>query len=161
MSKRRKRRVMGKVRHDGLISRMVDADCSPAELAAELGLTLADLAAWASDAHNIRALEILARLADIRAQLVVSKYRANAAAQLIQIATASNQSDLSRKACVDLLEADLGAFEFPQSEVSHSDHDTAVVEPDDVLATLERIGREALDELRGDSRDANQSHGNR
>ena len=150
MSKSRKRRAIGKVRHDGLIRRLVAADRTPAELAEELDLTLADLAAWAADGRNLSDLERLARLADIRAQMVVSNYRATAAAQLIRIAASSTESDLARKACVDLLAADLGAFKNHATTEPQADDDSASASSsDDVLATLEKIGQQALDQLRG------------
>lgn len=150
MSKPRKRRVIGKVLHQGLIKRMFDADCSPADLAAELGLTLADLAQWASDPRNLAALESLARLADIRAQMVVSRYRAHAAGQLIQIGTSSTQSDLARKACVDLLNADLHPFAPPSSiDSSASSNALKAEDPNAIAAALERLGQSALDQLHG------------
>lgn len=150
MSKPRKRRGVGRVRHDGLIQRIVDGNRTPAELAEELGLSLADLATWASNARNLSCLEHLARLADIRAQMVVSNYRATAAAQLIRIAASSTESDLARKACVDLLAADLSAFHREsQPQDNHPNDAPRDYAPEDALATLESIGRQALDQLRG------------
>ena len=149
MSKPRKKTVLGRVRSDSLIKRMVEADCTPAELAEELGISLSELAAWAADGRNLGAVEQLARLADIRAQMVVSNYRATAAAQLIRIAASSTESDLARKACVDLLDADLNAFDPERQRAADAQDDSNRAAADDVLATLEKIGQQALNDLRG------------
>lgn len=128
-------------RDDCLIRRFVDADRSPAELAAELGLTLRELAAWGREPANVAALRSMARLSDIRAQMLLSHYRAVAAANLIKIAADGESSELARKACVDLLDADLDAFDMAG--------EPAPVPPgpseEAILRTLEEIGR--LEEL--------------
>ena len=48
----------------------------------------------------------LARLAELRAQMLLARYRGGAVARLINTATSDEPSDLSRKAAVDLLKID-------------------------------------------------------
>jgi hypothetical protein len=93
-----------------LIEAFAQSDQAVPEVAAALGLTLPQLAAWAAEPGTLATLERLARLADVRAQIMVSRFRANAAIRLIQIAAGEDASELSRKACVDLLTVDLNAF---------------------------------------------------
>ena len=92
------------------INKMAEAEMTPSELAMVLGLSLEQVAELATRPSMVKTLQGLARLADIRAQLLLSRYRANAALQLINIASAKEPTELSRKACVDLLKMDLEAF---------------------------------------------------
>jgi hypothetical protein len=69
--------------------------------------TLDDLAAWIDHEPNVRLLAALARLGDLQAQLLLSRYRLAAANRLIRLATSEGEGDLARKACVDLLKLDL------------------------------------------------------
>lgn len=104
------RRRIREVTHRKLIEQIAYGERSAAELAREHGISLERLALWASEQRTVRALRGLANLADIRAQMLLTKYRANAAVRLIQVATADEPTELSRKACVDLLNADMGVF---------------------------------------------------
>lgn len=101
---------MGKELHERLVNRLMQANTPVTDLAQELGLTLPQLAAWAGDPRNLVLLQRLAQLAEIQAHMVLSRYRANAAMRLIQIATDKEPTDLSRKACVDFLSAEVPAF---------------------------------------------------
>ena len=123
-----------------LVEQLLEGTLRPAEIAAQVGLSLAELAAWAADPANARTLEGLARLADTRAQMLLSGYRAAAAVRLIEIATDKEKGELARKACVDLLRADLGVFGPPGTGSS----DTPPPAPDEhaILEALERLGQE-------------------
>ena len=122
-----------------LFDHIVQAKYAPAKLAEKLGLTLTELAKWASEPKHARVLENLARLADIRAQMLVSEYRASAAIRLIEIATDSEGGEVSRKACVDLLRADLGVFEKTQSS---EDQLPAQPSEEAILNALQKLGEE-------------------
>ena len=93
-----------------MIACLVDANASPDELAEQLHLTLQQVADLGMDESVLRTVRRLARLADIRAQMLLSRYRASAALRLIAIASAEDPTELSRKACVDLLKIDLPVF---------------------------------------------------
>ena len=123
-----------------LVEQLLEGSLRPAEIAAQVGMSLAELAAWAVDPANARTLEGLARLADTRAQMLLSGYRAAAAVRLIEIATDKEKGELSRKACVDLLRAGLGVFSPPSTGSS----DTPPPAPDEraILDALERLGEE-------------------
>ena len=122
-----------------LFDHIVQAKYAPAKLAEKLGLTLTELAKWASEPKHARVLENLARLADIRAQMLVSEYRASAAIRLIEIATDSEGGEVSRKACVDLLRADLGVFDKTQSS---EDQLPAQPSEEAILNALQKLGEE-------------------
>jgi hypothetical protein len=90
-----------------LLEELCEGDLGSRDLAAVLGMTLADLARWVTLSDNAVLLDGLLRLADARTAMVIARYRANAAAVLINIATQHEREDrpddLARKACVDLL----------------------------------------------------------
>ncbi len=123
---------------DAIIAHLAEGDLAPAELAKRLGMSLRDLALWARDPQNIGLLSSLAFLADVRAQMLLARYRANAAARLIAIATDDQPSEMSRKACVDLLEANLEVFE-------HTDEagpPAPAISEETILAAFERLGEQ-------------------
>jgi hypothetical protein len=95
---------------DEIIAHFAEGELSPVELALRLGLSLRELARWAGESDNIQLLSTIAFLADVRAQMLVARYRASAAARLIAIATEPEASEHSRKACVDLLTTNLEVF---------------------------------------------------
>lgn len=101
---------MNSIKSKQVIAKLVQADCTPAELAADLGLNLVQFSRLCARPDILKALAALAHLADVRAQMLLSNFRANAAIQLIQIASAREQTELSRKACVDLLTTNLNVF---------------------------------------------------
>ena len=125
-----------------VIERFVEAEASPAEIAGELNLSLHQLAELTSQESNLQTLQNLARLADMRTQMLLSKYRANAAVHLITIATAKEPTELSRKACVDLLKTNLGAFENVGSAISAAEPPVTINE-EVVLKALEELGNAA------------------
>lgn len=126
--------------HRRLIEQLVHGERSPSELADEHEISLERLAKWSSDPANARVLAALSHLSDIRTQMLLSRYRANAAVQLINIATASQPTELSRKACVDLLKADLKVFRRDDEQVLEQAVDEHVI-----IRALEDLGREPDD----------------
>ena len=125
---------------DHLLERISQADNTPAQLAAEMNIDLAELSRWIMSSDNLRLIEGIARLSDVRAQMILSRYRANAAAHLIAIAGSSEPSESSRKACVDLLTTDLPVFKVDE-------HAPATAQPapssETILEALERLGAQA------------------
>src|SRR5688500_14400138 len=94
----RRRRRMSRKLHEELIERVLRADRSLSELSQDIGLSLTQLAKWMLEPRTLEALEGLSRLADTRAQMMLSNYRSNAAVHLIQIASDPKVSELSRRA---------------------------------------------------------------
>lgn len=92
---------------DALLRDLLDARGDLGTLASAHSITLCDLAQWASDENNFHLLDGICRLADMQAQVLMSRYRLAATGRLIQMATEQEPSELSRKACVDLLKLDV------------------------------------------------------
>ena len=94
------------------------------DLAAEHHVTTEQLAAWAADEDNRRTLANLCALADLQSQLLLSRYRVVAANRLIRLATDeaddAKRADVARRACVDLLRAEVRA-DPPQVDDQASD----------------------------------------
>lgn len=79
-------------------------------LCEQYSLSPEQLSAWASDAEHRTVLKGLCVLADLQTQLMLSRYRQLAVGELIRQATAEDEKvspEQARKACVDLLRADL------------------------------------------------------
>lgn len=142
MGKASQRRRITKRLGDELIKRLVQADRSPAQLAEELGISLAQLSQWVLEPASVAVLRGLAQVADARTQLLLSNFRANAAIQLIQIAAAKEPTELSRKACVDLLTTDLKVFDVPvQDAIQRSSAVPAAPTEKAILRAFEQFGR--------------------
>jgi len=124
-----------------LIEQITNGNGGTMELAEEHALPLERLGAWAVEPRTVRALAGLAYLADMRAQMLLSRYRANAAIRLINIATDNEPTELSRKACVDLLKADLKVFNRDAEREIDDALDEAAM-----IRALEDLGREPGDE---------------
>jgi hypothetical protein len=90
-----------------LLRKVYEAREDPRELAESMGLSLAELAAWAGAPGTVAALKGLRALADMQTQLILSRYRLTAAAKLLALADQEDSGELARKACVDLLKLDL------------------------------------------------------
>ncbi len=73
------------------------------EMCAAQEVSLEQLAAWASQTTTLSRLYALRHLADLRTQLMLSRYRAHAAARLIELTSGEESAETARKACVDLL----------------------------------------------------------
>lgn len=126
-------------RDEQLMQRLIEGDETPRDLARSLNMTMVELVEWAGEPNNIRRLAALARLSDLHAQLVVTRYRANAALQLIQLAMKEEGGEIARKACVDLLRTELPAFDRAADNSESSE--AMRLDTKDVLETLERLGR--------------------
>ena len=122
-----------------LLSRLVRADLTIDELADSFDLSLADLADWIERPGRRELLERLIRLSDLRAQLLLSRYRANAALQLIAIASSEKPTEISRKACVDLIKADLQPVELGEPKTDASEPPAAPSE-EAILNALQQLG---------------------
>ncbi len=133
-------RQLCRSRTQQLLERLFEGQLAPAELARQMGIGLDDLARWAAEPNNASTLSSLARLADLRAQMLLSSYRANAAIRLIEIASTGETSEIARKACVDLLQANLGVF------AEHDDESAAeqqpVVSEEAIRAMFAELGEE-------------------
>lgn len=124
-----------------LVRGVVESDSTLSELAQEFEMPACEVAQWLTRPQTLRVVQGHALLLDIRAQMLVSRFRASAAAKLISIATSAEPSELSRRACVDLLNADLGLFAAL--------HDPKVPPPpppmpnaDTIAEAMERLGAE-------------------
>lgn len=123
-----------------LLEGFFEGQLAPAELALQMGIGLDDLARWAAEPNNASTLSSLARLADLRAQMLLSSYRANAAIRLIEIASTGEASEIARKACVDLLQADLGVF--ASRDLESAPEQQPVVNEDAIRAMFTELGKE-------------------
>ena len=97
---------------DALLRDIFEARLDLAELGAAHAMSPGELAAWIGVEANARALAGLCRLADLQTQLMLSRYRQVAVTELIKQATGGSEdqpvgAEQSRKACVDLLKAEL------------------------------------------------------
>lgn len=94
-----------------LIEALFSARRDVLDLAAEHRLTPEQLAAWAAREDNRRCLANLCALADLQSQLLLARYRVVAANRLIRLATDeaddAKRADVARRACVDLLRAEV------------------------------------------------------
>jgi len=141
MSKRR-RRCISRTLSNELVEKLSLGDTAPTQLAHEHNVPLTRLARWATEPATVRVLEGLAHLAEVRAQMLLSRYRANAAIQLITIATADEPTELSRKACVDLLKADLRVFDRAERD----DAPAAAINEQTIINALEDLAKESADD---------------
>jgi hypothetical protein len=126
-----------------LVELLVEADRTPDELAEALGLSLGELSEIAQREGIVDTVRVLAQLSDVRAQMLLSRFRAHAAMQLAQIATTEEPTELTRKACVDLLKADLHAFAGDDSPSATGGDAPAPLGEEVLVAILERLGQEA------------------
>ena len=94
-------------KYERLLLALYEARIDLSELAQQEKLTLVGLARWANDPETVGSLEGLCRLNDVRAQLLVSRYRTLAAARLFDLTKEENGGELARRACVDLLKVSL------------------------------------------------------
>jgi hypothetical protein len=130
---------------DRLLERIALTDNSPAQLAADMNIDLADLSRWIMHGENLRLVEGIARLSDVRAQMILSRYRANAALHLVNIAgesktDESKTGEVSRKACVDLLTTNLPVFEADACAPAAA---PPAPNSETILEVLERLGAQA------------------
>ncbi len=104
--------------HDALLRDIFEARLDLAELGAVHGMSPGELATWIGVEANARALAGLCQLADLQTQLMLSRYRQVAVTELIKQATGGSDeapvsAEQARKACVDLLKAELQRAKGP------------------------------------------------
>ena len=133
----RKRKIISRNDERVLIEHLVRADLTMTDLAQEQGLSLEELAAWVSKPMTIEILQGLIRLSNLRTQMLLSQFRADAAIQLIAIASTEKATDITRKACVDLIKADVKAFEVKESAKGNP----PAPSEETILKALEAIGQ--------------------
>jgi hypothetical protein len=90
-----------------ILEAFAEGASGPRDIAARAGISLADLGRWLSDADNRRPLEGLLRLSRMSAAMVLCRYHTLAAATLAQLLSEAPATELARKACADLLGAEL------------------------------------------------------
>lgn len=138
------RHAIPATRTERLMRALYEAQQDLDELARAEKLTLTRLSNWANDAETVAALDGLCRLNDVRAQLLVSRYRTLAAARLFELAKDEAAGELARKACVDLLKVCLiplthGAGARDESEAGVS----TIIDESAVRRLLTELGRDA------------------
>jgi len=125
---------------EGIIKGLLDGTKSPMDIARAMDLHVETLAAHVSEPTMHRTISELVWLSEVRAQLLISHYRAMAAARLAMFAAEEEPSELTRRACVDLLKLDLDAIESIPVRASSPDD-----EPASVRAALEQFARGGRD----------------
>ncbi|TVQ53437.1 MAG: hypothetical protein EA377_07950 [Phycisphaerales bacterium] len=135
-----RRKVSARLRRE-LIEQLAEGRLTPIELARQNRIALEAIAQWAARPEQYETLAGLVRLADTRAQMIVSEYRANAAAKLIEIATRDDGGEVARKACVDLLRTNLNIL--PIEPADREEHRSGPRAPSEqaIRAALEELGR--------------------
>lgn len=73
------------------------------QIAERHGMTLRELASWASSEEERRTVEGLCRFEDARAELLLRRARVSAARRLLRLSLEASSEETRRKACVDLL----------------------------------------------------------
>jgi len=82
---------------------LCEAQTDVLDLADQEKISFANLAEWSNNTKTKSVLHGMCRLNDIRAQLLISRYRTLAAAQLFELSKEESGGETARKACVDLL----------------------------------------------------------
>lgn len=132
--------VKGEEREAALLLRIYEAECDPQELAESAEMSLEELSRWAGRERTVRALRGLRLVADMQVQLLVSRYRLNAAAKLVSLSGQKENLELARKASVDLLKADLKLPEVNEAAAGEAEQDKPVVDEEKLLRTLRKLG---------------------
>ncbi len=138
-----KKHAVPSTRTERLMRALYEAQQDLDELARKEKLTLTRLAGWANDAETIAALDGLCRLNDVRAQLLVSRYRTLAAARLFELAKDESAGELARKACVDLLKVCLIPLTGGDGVGASDDAPLSIVDESAVRRLLSDLGRDA------------------
>ncbi|HRP63100.1 MAG TPA: hypothetical protein PK400_07405 [Phycisphaerales bacterium] len=114
---------------------------SPAELAAQLGASLRDAAELAHTPHAIAMAEAVARLHDLQAQMLLSRYRTTILAKMIALAT-QDDSPAAERARMLLLKLNFNVF-APRRAKSPASPPAAPT-PEAILGAFERIAAAPL-----------------
>ena len=139
-----KKHAVPSTRTERLMRALYEAQQDLDELAHKEKLTLMRLAGWANDPETAAALDGLCRLNDVRAQLLVSRYRTLAAARLFELARDESTGELARKACVDLLKVCLIPLTGGEQTDEAAHAAPPPVDEAAVRQLLTELGREAL-----------------
>lgn len=134
-----------RTRQRELIRRICTTDSDLAGVAEAIGVDLAGLADVADEPTILRAMEVLRRLDGLRNEHWLGRYRAFAVAGLVRLIEQTDDPELSRKAAVDLLKADLATpVTDPTGGKGGAEGDDA--EPTDAEAVLEALRRIGVDD---------------
>lgn len=130
-----------------VVDRLAEADATPEDIARDLNLTVDQVAELALTDQSIASLQRRARLNELRARMMLSRFRANAVVNLISAASPGEPTELARKAAVDLLKADLRVFEEDKSSPPETDREVTPAAPSEevVLRALEQLGADNED----------------
>ena len=115
-------KAVGRNKQAALVQDLLEARLDVVELAQRHRLSPQELSAWGRVGENQQCVSGLCRLADLQAQFLLSRYRLLAVTQLIKQATQQADdgeavsSEQARKACVDLLRADLQVRDLGPAE---------------------------------------------
>lgn len=90
-----------------ILDRMLHAEGDVETLSGMLGVSLEDLSRWAGQDDTQEVLQGLRLLAEMQAQLILSRYRVTAAARLVGLASQRDDDELARKACCEILKLEL------------------------------------------------------
>ncbi len=119
------------------------------EIAARHGLTMRELASWASAEEQGATVAGLCRLEDARAELLFRRARVKAVIRLTRLTGEASGEETRRKSCVDLLTLE-GSFLSRKSRADEGEGAMVVLqegpEAESIRAALERSGSRALGE---------------
>lgn len=132
-----------------VMHRLLEGESDVQALAKAVGVSVEKLAGWAERPEARRRLSGLRWLADMQAQMILSRYRVTAAARLVQLAGQQEDAELARKACVELLKADLAGRagrdtgEPDRNAGDPADSAPSAKEQANVLKALEQLGADS------------------
>lgn len=119
------------------------------EIAARHGMTMRELASWASAEEQRATVEGLCRFEDARGELLLRRARVRAAARLLKLTGEASSEETRRKACVDLLTLDVSFVARPVRDEGGEGAMEVLQEgpeADSIRAALERGGSRAFGE---------------
>ncbi len=122
-----------------LVRAIVEGDRDLSQAAATLQVDVSELAGLA-DERVLRTLEMLRHLSQLRNEQFLERFRANAIARLIELASQREDAELARKACVDLLRTDLTKPLESRRKAGPVMDEGAPIDTQAVLAMLGEIG---------------------
>ncbi len=93
-----------------LIESLFRGDEQLSEVASAMQVGVKDLAKLADDETIVRTIGLLRMLGDVKAEQYFRPLRLHALARLVELATQTDNPELARKACVDLLKVDMDAL---------------------------------------------------
>lgn len=124
-------------RKETIVRAIVEGDRDVTEAAAALGVDVTELANLADD-RVLRTVELMRHLSQMRNEQFLDRFRIHAIVRLVQLVDQREDPELARKACVDLLRADL--TKQSRRRLSVTVEESEPVDTDAVLAMLREIG---------------------